>query len=60
LDDFGCRKRPIADDVEIAISLIDEFSSFPFVDKASRANALGLFITPESEAIHPAIFQQRS
>ncbi len=46
--DFRVPEKPSAADVAGAISIIEEvFLDFPFVDKASRANALGLFITPE-------------
>jgi hypothetical protein len=48
LDGFDVPHRPTADDVDAARALIEEvFSDFPFVDGASRANALALFITPE-------------
>jgi hypothetical protein len=53
LDGFDVPHRPTADDVDAARALIEEvFSDFPFVDGASRANALALFITPE---VRPAV-----
>ena len=53
LDCFDVPPRPTADDIDAARELILEvFCNFPFVDTASKANALGLFITPE---LRPAI-----
>lgn len=50
---FGVLENPNADDLDGAIGIIEEvFHDFPFVDQASRANALALFITPE---LRPAI-----
>jgi hypothetical protein len=53
MEGFFVQERPTANDIDCARSLIeDALGEFPFVDQASRANAFGLFITPE---VRPAI-----
>jgi hypothetical protein len=53
LDVSDVPERPTADDRDAARDLIEEvFIDFPFKDKASRANMLALFLTPE---LRPAI-----
>jgi hypothetical protein len=50
---FFVPERPTGDDIDGARGLIeDALGEFPFVDQASRANAFGLFVTPE---LRPAI-----
>ena len=50
---FDVPLRPTKDDVNAARERVEEvFADFPFVDDASRANAIALFITPE---LRPAV-----
>ena len=40
-------ERPTADDIDVAAEMVSEvFADFPFVDRASRANAIASILTP--------------